>query len=126
MQLQAVHTSLSICTECALGYRRNQNSGECEICPVNTYTDTHRAVTCTPCPANQGTSQAGSTSSQCRKKLIHFQVFGLFLLRDLIHIFSLLILNAHDLSWLRHQHFSSCYLLSFKPINPVKTSIIFK
>ena len=58
---------------CGIGYFEDQDSCECEICPIGTYNDQDDVETCTSCPTGWTTLQSGSTlDSQCRlsKKII--------------------------------------------------------
>ena len=61
---------------CGAGYFStypDPSSCECEIYPVDTYTDNDYADTCTPCPEGQFTAGEGSTHCKT-SKYIHFLV----------------------------------------------------
>ena len=55
--------------ECREVYMRDVNSGECRICPKDTYSDTPDAASCTPCPDGKTTYGIGAkSSSECYGK----------------------------------------------------------
>ena len=57
---------------CGSGYFEDQDSCECDICPIGTYSEHNATESCTSCPQSWTTLQPGSTDeSQCRlsKKL---------------------------------------------------------
>ena len=52
---------------CGTGYFEDQNSCECDTCPIGTYNPQESAETCTSCPPGWTTLQSGSTVDlQCR------------------------------------------------------------
>ena len=58
-------TSVSDCIPCAPGTYFSDEQG-CAKCPVNTYSDTKSALSCTACPARTATVSTGATSvSDC-------------------------------------------------------------
>ena len=53
----------SMCVECSKGTFANQLTGTCELCPIDTYSDTTGSSSCQPCEASLKTTSIGS--SQC-------------------------------------------------------------
>ena len=52
---------------CGTGYYEDQDSCDCEICPIGTYNNQEAAELCIQCPSGQTTLQEGSnTSSNCQ------------------------------------------------------------
>ncbi|KNC50235.1 uncharacterized protein AMSG_06390 [Thecamonas trahens ATCC 50062] len=55
-------TSAAACV-CKDGYFRNATSGECELCPLGSYSDSLNAGSCTACPEGFTTLDEGATSA---------------------------------------------------------------
>ena len=52
---------------CGAGYFEDQDSHECELCPIGTYNDQEAVESCTSCPPMWTTLQLGSTGDlECR------------------------------------------------------------
>ena len=52
---------------CGTGYFEDQDTCECDLCPIGTYSDHEAVESCKDCPMGWTTLQAGSTrEAQCR------------------------------------------------------------
>ena len=52
---------------CGTGYFEDQDSCECDLCPVGTYNNQESVESCTSCPVGWTTLQSGSTGGlECR------------------------------------------------------------
>ena len=50
--------------ECKAGYMKDATTGECTICPKNTYSEDEDSTECKSCPTGEITTSEGSSRKQ--------------------------------------------------------------